>query len=61
MSEIARDTLLHEMGHEMGHAWVDEHVSATVRERFMTMRGLTAWNDQNVIWDERGFETPPRL
>ena len=56
MSEIARDTLLHEMGHEMGHAWVDEHVSATVRERFMTMRGLTAWNDQNVIWDERGFE-----
>ena len=20
------------------------------------MRGLTAWNDQGVIWDERGFE-----
>ena len=52
VSEIARDALLH----EMGHAWVDENVSATVRERFMRMRGVTAWNDQNVIWDERGFE-----
>jgi hypothetical protein len=52
VSEIARDALLH----EMGHAWVDENVSAAVRERFMQMRGLTAWNDQGVIWDERGFE-----
>ncbi|HKE54030.1 MAG TPA: hypothetical protein VKC55_04600, partial [Actinomycetota bacterium] len=52
VSEIARDALLH----EMGHAWVDENVSAAVRERFMAMRGLTAWNDQSVIWDERGFE-----
>ena len=52
VSEIARDAVLH----EMGHAWVDENVSATVRERFMRMRGLTAWNDQNVIWDDRGFE-----
>ena len=52
VSEIARDAVLH----EMGHAWVDENVSATVRERFMRMRGVTAWNDQNVIWDERGFE-----
>lgn len=52
VSEIARDALLH----EMGHAWVDENVSAAVRERFMTMRGLTAWNDQRVIWDDRGFE-----
>ncbi|MGA9161644.1 MAG: hypothetical protein WB297_12390 [Actinomycetota bacterium] len=52
VSEIARDAVLH----EMGHVWVDENVSATVRERFMRMRGLTAWNDQNVIWDDRGFE-----
>ena len=52
VSEMARDTVLH----EMGHAWVDENVSATVRERFLRMRGLTAWNDQIVIWDERGFE-----
>jgi hypothetical protein len=52
VSEIARDAVLH----EMGHAWVDENVSANVRERFMQMRGLTAWNDQGVIWDERGFE-----
>lgn len=52
VSEIARDALLH----EMGHAWVDENVSAAGRERFMQMRGLTAWNDQRVIWDDRGFE-----
>ena len=52
VSEIARDALLH----EMGHAWVDENVSAMVRERFMRMRGLTAWNDQTVIWDDRAFE-----
>jgi hypothetical protein len=52
VSEIARDALLH----EMGHAWVNENVSATVRERFMAMRELTAWNDPHVIWDDRGFE-----
>lgn len=52
VSEIARDAILH----EIGHAWVDENVSATTREQFMRMRGLTAWNDQSVIWDERGFE-----
>jgi hypothetical protein len=52
VSEIARDALLH----EMGHAWVDENVSEAVRERFMQMRGLTAWNDQRIIWDDRGFE-----
>ena len=52
VSEIARDALLH----EMGHAWIAENVSAEVRERFLRLRGLTAWNDQNVIWDERGFE-----
>jgi hypothetical protein len=52
VSEIARDAILH----EMGHAWVDENVSAMTRERFMRMRGLTTWNDQSVIWDDRGFE-----
>jgi hypothetical protein len=52
VSEIARDVLLH----EMGHAWIDENVSAPVRERFLEMRGLRAWNDQSVIWDARGFE-----
>jgi len=52
VSEIARDALLH----EIGHAWVEENVSAAVRERFMQLRGLTAWNDQGVIWDDRAFE-----
>jgi len=51
-SEIARDVLLH----EMGHAWIDENVSDSVRERFLEMRGLHVWNDRRVIWDARGFE-----
>jgi hypothetical protein len=52
VSEIARDALLH----EMGHAWVDANVSAITRERFMGMRGLHVWNDPDVIWDERASE-----
>ena len=52
VSEIARDALLH----EMGHAWIQDTITAETRERFMRMRGLTAWNDPDVVWDERGFE-----
>jgi len=52
VSEIARETLLH----EMGHAWIDEHVTDSVRERFLEMRGLRAWNESTVPWDDRGFE-----
>jgi hypothetical protein len=52
VSEIARGVLLH----EMGHAWIDENVTTSVRERFLEMRGLSAWNDRSVIWDARGFE-----
>ena len=52
VSEIARDALLH----EIGHAWIAENVSDVVRDRFLRMRGLSAWNDPGVIWDERGFE-----
>ena len=52
VSEIARDALLH----EIGHAWVQDNVTPQTRERFMRMRGLTVWNDQDVVWDDRGFE-----
>jgi hypothetical protein len=52
VSEIARETLLH----EMGHAWIDEQVTESVRERFLEMRGLRAWNESTVPWDDRGFE-----
>ncbi|HET7237372.1 MAG TPA: hypothetical protein VFK59_13190 [Actinomycetota bacterium] len=52
VSEIARDALLH----EMGHVWIDEHVPDSLRQRFMEMRGLTAWSDPDVPWDDRAFE-----
>ena len=52
VSEVARETLLH----EMGHAWIDENVTNSVRERFLEMRGLRAWNESTVSWDDRGFE-----
>jgi hypothetical protein len=50
--ELGRETLLH----EMGHAWIDENVTDSVRERFLEMRGLRAWNESTVPWDDRGFE-----
>jgi hypothetical protein len=52
MNEMARRNLLH----EMSHIWVDENVSQTVRERFLELRGLQAWNASTDPWDERGYE-----
>lgn len=44
------------MLHEMAHAWVEANVSAGLRERFLRLRQLETWNDQEVAWDERGTE-----
>jgi hypothetical protein len=52
VSEIARDALIH----EMGHVWIDRNVSTSARERFLAMRGLTAWDELDVPWDDRGYE-----
>jgi hypothetical protein len=52
VSEVGRETLLH----EMGHAWIDQNVAQTVRERFTEMRGLRAWNQSTVPWDDRAYE-----
>jgi hypothetical protein len=52
VNEMARRTLLH----EMGHVWIDENVSSWVRERFLQLRGLRAWNASTDPWDERGYE-----
>jgi hypothetical protein len=50
--ELGRETLLH----EMGHAWIDENVTDSVRDQFLELRGLRAWNQSTVPWDSRGFE-----
>jgi hypothetical protein len=52
VNEMARRDLLH----EMGHIWIDQNVSRTVRERFLELRGLQTWNAATYDWDERGYE-----
>jgi hypothetical protein len=52
VNEMARRNLLH----EMGHIWIDQNVSRTVRERFLELRHLSTWNASTVGWDERGYE-----
>jgi hypothetical protein len=52
VNEMARRNLLH----EMGHIWIDQNVSRTVRERFLELRRLSTWNAATADWDERGYE-----
>jgi len=52
VNEMTRRNLLH----EMGHVWVDQNVSAAVRERFLELRGLQTWNASTDPWNERGYE-----
>ena len=52
VNEMARRNLLH----EMGHIWIDQNVSRTVRERFLELRGLQTWNGSKDPWAERGYE-----
>ena len=52
VNEMARRDLLH----EMGHIWVDQNVSQSVRERFLELRHLSTWNASAAEWHERGYE-----
>jgi hypothetical protein len=52
VNEMARRNLLH----EMSHVWLDEHLSLSQRRRFLSTRGLWAWNRSSVPWNARGFE-----
>ena len=51
-NEMARRTLLH----EMGHIWIDQNVSRAARERFLELRHLSTWNESTADWGERGYE-----
>ena len=42
--------------HEFAHAWATVNVDTVVRERFLQLRHLTAWNDFSLPWKERGTE-----
>jgi hypothetical protein len=40
----------------MGHIWLDENVGPSLRERFLELRGLRAWNASSDPWRMRGYE-----
>ncbi|HEX6301435.1 MAG TPA: hypothetical protein VF148_13290 [Acidimicrobiia bacterium] len=42
--------------HELAHAWERANVSHELREAFLELRGLEAWNDRSLPWNERGPE-----
>ena len=42
--------------HEMAHAWVEAHLDAETRERFLNLEQLGNWNDLAEPWKERGTE-----
>jgi hypothetical protein len=42
--------------HELAHAWEHTAISDAVRHEFMAVRGITAWNDGDLPWKERGVE-----
>lgn len=51
-TEIRRKVLLH----ELGHAWVHQHVSLDQRTEFMEARGAESWNGSGVSHHARGTE-----
>lgn len=42
--------------HEMGHIWLDENLTPSMRERFIESRGLGDWNTSSDPWRERAYE-----
>ena len=42
--------------HELAHAWEHTAVSDHVRDEFMAVRGIAAWNGGDLPWKQRGVE-----
>jgi hypothetical protein len=42
--------------HELAHAWTADNLDDDTRDRDVEARGLTAWHDQDLPWNERGVE-----
>ena len=42
--------------HELAHAWDHHTLTDALRQDFMDLRGLSAWNDAGTPWKERGIE-----
>jgi hypothetical protein len=48
----AKKTILH----EFAHAWTEHALTAAARERFLDLRGLDTWGDDEFPWEEQGSE-----
>jgi hypothetical protein len=42
--------------HELAHAWIDEHLTAEVIERFLRVTGKPTWASSTQTWGDRGVE-----
>lgn len=42
--------------HELSHAWTETNLTDADKLAFLTLRGLTTWNDHTQPWDRRGIE-----
>lgn len=42
--------------HELAHVWTSVHVTEVTRTSFVRQRGLTAWNNPQAPWKDRGNE-----
>jgi hypothetical protein len=48
----AKKTMLH----ELAHAWIQHALTELARERFLDLRGLNTWGDDEFPWEEQGSE-----
>jgi hypothetical protein len=42
--------------HEMGHVWLDQHSTPSIRAGFLALRRLPSWSSPSDPWQLRGFE-----
>jgi hypothetical protein len=42
--------------HELGHAWARHTLTDQARQAFCRLRGLAAWNDDDIAWEDQGSE-----
>lgn len=51
----------HAILHELAHVWLDANTSQLQRDRFLELRGLSAWNKTTDSWMLRGYEQAAEL
>jgi hypothetical protein len=51
----------HAILHELAHLWLDANTSQLLRDRFLELRGISAWNKTTDSWMLRGYEQAAEL